>query len=216
MIMTASVITIKDNEKSEEAADRCIASAKKHGLEVSKFYGLTPETCNIEEYFAENNIPVQNFYEKYSRLDRVMCAFASHHSLWRRTMAGTKAHMIFEHDAVMVDRLPVTINGHVVNFGKPSYGKYKYPVLGESRLTSKEYLPGAHAYMVTPFGAELLVNRAQVDGGPTDVFIHNQRFPGLLSEVYPWPVECRDSFTTIQNETGCLAKHNYGADYAII
>ena len=216
MKLKASVITIQGNEQSEKAADRLIESARKNGLEVSKFYGNTPENIDIDAYFAEYNIPAINFHEKYSRLDRVMCAFSSHHSLWRMTAAGTTAHMIFEHDAFMVDKLPNTIIGHIVNFGKPSYGKYRYPPLGESRLVSKQYLPGAHAYMVTPFGAEMLLQRSTVDAGPTDVFIHNDRFPNLINEVYPWPVECRDSFTTIKNETGCLAKHNYNGEYQII
>jgi len=36
-----------------------------------------------------------------------------------------------------------------------------------------------------------------------------------LQEYWPWPVEAHDSFTTIQNENGCLAKHNYGETYGI-
>ena len=37
-----------------------------------------------------------------------------------------------------------------------------------------------------------------------------------LGEYYPWPVEARDSFTTIQKKEGCYAKHNYGETYDII
>jgi hypothetical protein len=43
--------------------------------------------------------------------------------------------------------------------------------------------------------------------GPTDVFLNLNSF-AFLQEFYPWPVEARDSFTTIQSEIGCRAKHN--------
>jgi len=48
----------------------------------------------------------------------------------------------------------------------------------------------------------------------TDIFLNLDWFP-WLQEYYPWPVEARDNFTTIQNQTGCLAKHNYGEGYDI-
>jgi hypothetical protein len=37
-----------------------------------------------------------------------------------------------------------------------------------------------------------------------------------LEEYYPWPVEVKDSFTTIQKTEGCLAKHGYNETYEII
>jgi len=46
---------------------------------------------------------------------------------------------------------------------------------------------------------------------PTDLYICNKNFP-FVNEYYPWPVEARDSFTSIQTETGCLAKHSYQKD----
>ena len=49
---------------------------------------------------------------------------------------------------------------------------------------------------------------------PTDVFLNIESFP-WLEEYYPWPVKADDSFTTIQNEFGCYAKHNYGETYGI-
>ena len=201
--------------KSDDVAQRCVASGKKYGVHVTMVPGHTPETLDADGYFAEHNIPEINFHEKYSRIDPVRCAFASHHTLWRQCAEGKSAYLILEHDAVFVNSLPNTIIGNIVNLGKPSYGKFKIPPLGESRLVSKQYLPGAHAYMITPFGAKLLLQRATVDGGPTDVFIHNDRFPGQINEIYPWPIECDDSFTTIQNVTGCLAKHNYDGQYEI-
>lgn len=202
--------------KADDVMKRCVESGKKHGVEVEPYVAHTPASLDIQGYFQEYNIPEAAFHEKYSRIDPVRCAFASHHSLWRKCAAGKDAFLILEHDAVFVDSLPNTIHGHIVNLGKPSYGNYKVPMkLGEQSLFSKKYLPGAHAYMITPFGAHLLLNRTPIDAGPTDVYIHEERFPNVIHEVYPWPVECKDSFTTIQNTTGCLAKHNYNENYEI-
>jgi GR25 family glycosyltransferase involved in LPS biosynthesis len=80
---------------------------------------------------------------------------------------------------------------------------------------SKRYFPGAHAYQVNPTGAQKLIDQARVYARPTDVFLNIDTFP-WLQEYYPWPVEARDTFTTIQKTEGCLAKHNYNDSYKII
>jgi GR25 family glycosyltransferase involved in LPS biosynthesis len=80
--------------------------------------------------------------------------------------------------------------------------------MGVIPLTSKPYFPGAHAYMLKPAGAKLMVEQAAYYAGATDVFLQLSVFP-WLQEYYPWPVIAKDSFTTIQNETGCQAKHSY-------
>ena len=59
-----------------------------------------------------------------------------------------------------------------------------------------------------------LIDESLHSAGPTDIFIHSSKF--TLGEYYPWPVEARDSFTTIQRKEGCWAKHNYGETYEII
>ena len=80
---------------------------------------------------------------------------------------------------------------------------------------SKNYFPGAHAYMLNPMGAKLLMKEAKRLARPTDVFLNINSFP-WLQEYYPWPVEAVDSFTTIQNTQGCFAKHNYdGMTYRV-
>ena len=56
---------------------------------------------------------------------------------------------------------------------------------------------------------------AKISPGPTDTFLNLDNFP-WLQEYYPWIVEAKDNFTTIQNENGCQAKHNYNETYEII
>ena len=103
-----------------------------------------------------------------------------------------------------------------MNIGAPSYGNAQTPnILGVNPLTSKPYFPGAHGYMITPAGAKMLISKAKTNAAPTDVFMSLSNFP-TLQEYYPWAVEARDSFTTIQKQAGCLAKHSYGETYDII
>jgi hypothetical protein len=129
---------------------------------------------------------------------------------------GTENFVIFEHDAVLIDRVPTTTFHYVMNIGSPSYGKWNTPsLLGVNPLTTKRYFPGAHAYMVTPAGAKLLIENAPLYAKPTDVYLNLDTFP-WLQEYYPFVAEARDSFTTIQVEDGCLAKHNWKEGYKII
>jgi hypothetical protein len=214
--MKAFVITITENPQSVEAADCCIESAAKFGIQVSKFKANTPNNIDIHQFFRENSINDRYFHEEYSRLENCMAAFSSHYTLWKECIKANTPFLILEHDAFFVDKLPVVTRGHIVNFGKPSYGNFKIPnFVGESKMFSKDYLPGAHAYKITPVAANELVIRSTFDAGPTDLYIHNGRFP-FITEFYPWPVEVRETFTTIQRKMGCYAKHQYSNEYEVI
>lgn len=214
--MKAFVITIHHNPNSVEAAERCIESGKKYGILVEKWSANAPDRMDIHEWFRERSIPDTYFHEEYSRLENCMAAFSSHYTLWQHCVKLKQPILILEHDAVFVDRLPVVTQGHIVNFGKPSYGDWLIPnFVGENKIFSKAYLPGAHAYKVTPAAAQELIMRAAFEAGPTDVYIHRERFH-FINEVYPWPVEVQETFTTIQRTMGCYAKHQYNDKYKII
>ena len=213
--MKAFVITIENHEQSQQAASRCVKSGAKHGVTIETFTGYTPED-NPVQLAEQKGIPTTKFEEKYSRFDRCLAAFLSHHALWEKAIDLNETILILEHDAVFVNSIPTIIKHPIVSLGKPSYGRYNTPrTLGEGPLVSKQYLPGAHAYVITPAGALDLVNKAKECAGPTDIFINLDNFP-YVQEVYPWPVEARDNFTTIQNKNGCIAKHNYGETYEIL
>ncbi|MGB0417801.1 MAG: hypothetical protein ACPGCR_03410 [Acholeplasmataceae bacterium] len=212
--MKASVITILDNVRSRQVADRCIQSGLKNGINTAYFKAITPKDSPMK-IASDENIPIDGFEEVYSRFDNCLAAFLSHYWLWKMTAAGTQPHVIFEHDAVVTERIPF-LRGDIVNLGKPSYGKWNTPLfLGEGPLTTKPYFPGAHAYYITPKGAQQLIDKAKTHACPTDVFINKSHFDNL-SEVYPFCAEAKDNFTTIQKTEGCLAKHNYGEAYDII
>lgn len=202
--MKSYVITIMDEPKSVKAAERCIKSCPG----TLKFPAVTPKD-NPDKIFEKEGLIKQYFVDKFSFRENCMSAFLSHYSLWKKCIEENEEYQIFEHDAVVVNNLPRVINyDKCISLGHPSYGQWRYPpYLGVNPLTSKNYFPGAHAYRVKPEGAKMFVEKAKTLAGPTDVFLRTLYFP-WLQEYYPWPAEARDSFTTIQKEKGCEAKHS--------
>jgi GR25 family glycosyltransferase involved in LPS biosynthesis len=213
--MKSFVITL-NTEPSMRVAKRCVNSLP--DFAVRAFAAITPAD-DPAGMMKERGISPENFHEKYSFPDSCMAAFMSHHTLWEMCVADNEEYQIFEHDAVCIGHLPAFIPyDKCINLGYPSYGKFKTPEsLGVGPLISKNYFPGAHAYRVKPAGARELIERAKIDAGPTDIFIHSARFP-WLQEYYPWPMKADDSFSTIQREEGCLAKHNWngGENFEIL
>lgn len=212
--MKSFVITIKSLEESVKIAQRCIDSMPE--WDVQMFDAITPAD-NPLEILEQKDIPIEGFGEEYSYKDKCVSAFLSHHTLWEKCIEDDEEYQIFEHDAVAISPIPKFMAyKHCVSFGAPSYGKYNLPeFLGTNTLFSKPYLPGAHAYRIRPSAAKAFVERAKIDAGPTDVFLNSQRFP-WLQEYYPWPVEARDTFSTIQKTKGCLAKHSYNENYKLL
>ena len=213
--MKAFVIYI-DVPESIQVAEKCVASGKKYGVDVELYKGYTPNDRPLK-MAEELNIPLKNFTEKYSRFENCLSAFLSHRSLWELSMNNNEEVLILEHDAIFIDEIPkdVPYKG-VLSFGAPSYGKFTTPpTLGINKLVSKEYLPGAHAYMVHPRVVPKLLRACETIAGPTDLFLSNDNF-NFIEEYYPWKVIARDDFSTIQNERGCVAKHRYGKNYKIL
>lgn len=215
--MNGYVITITHNEDSVRGAKRCIDTARLSGdLEVYEHVATTPEDDPLS--LAEKiGIDIEGFKEPYSRLENCVAAFLSHYGLWIECVDLNKPIVIFEHDVIVFDHVPTTcpFNG-VMNIGQPSYGKWDRPMhLGVGPLTTKRYFPGAHAYMVNPVGAKKLIEQAKVRARPTDIFLNIDTFP-WLQEYYPFVARADDSFTTIQNRRGCIAKHNYSDEYRIV
>ena len=213
--MRMFVITIMENERSVQVADRCVKSGQVFGYKIEKHPAYSPQNCNVNQELDNLNYDRSGFIEKYSRPENCIAGFLSHHSLWMKCLELNEPIVIFEHDAVVTNDIPNLVLFDILNLGKPSYGKVNTPTfIGYGSLVSKPYFPGAHAYRITPKGAADLINEAQFSAGPTDIYIHSSKF--TLGEFYPWVAEARDSFTTIQRKEGCYAKHNYGETYEIL
>ena len=211
--MKAFVITISGNTRSMQAAARCQSSARMFDIEVERHEACTPAD-KPADFLKGRGISPDNFDEVYSRHQNCMAAFSSHFSLWERCAISNEEFLILEHDAYFVNGIPKNLNYlHVMTVGKPSYGNFQTPpMIGVNPLTHKRYFGGAHAYLVKPSGAWNLIETAQRGyAKPTDVFLCKEHFP-WLQEYYPWPVEARDNFSTIQNMNGCVAKHQFNRE----
>ena len=207
--MKCFVITIIDNHLSQQAADRCIASAKKYGITVEKHPAITPRTEGFEGMVEEAKLNIERFSGEYSRPENALACFLSHRQLWQKSVELKTEVMILEHDAIFRDRLPSVSFNMCVTLGEPSYGVYNTPTgFGVQPLTQKEYFKGAHAYIVRAKAAKELLAGVEQGSRPTDIYLNKIQFP-WLEEFYPWPVYCDDSFSTIQNQAGILAKHNF-------
>lgn len=215
--MKAFVITIIDNEKSVEQSNRCIESCKKYGLGVEKFPAITPRHKDFYDLVKKHKLVVNNFENKWSRSENAMALFLSMTHLWEYSVDNSEDVLILEHDAVMTGPLPPTLPfDKCMTLGKPSYGKFNTPTkLGVGPLVQKQYFGGAHAYVVSPKGASELIRGIPTHSMPADVYLNTTHFP-WLQEYYPWVFEARDSFSTIQKEEGCIAKHNYGKGIEIV
>jgi GR25 family glycosyltransferase involved in LPS biosynthesis len=214
--MKSYVITITDFEPSLNAAKRCIQSAKKFGIDVDIFDAITPAK-NPLDLLKMYQINETDFDTPYSRKINAICCFLSHYSLWKKSYEENETILIFEHDAVMISNFDVDIKfDMLLSIGKPSYGSYEIPsTYGVNRLTSKKYLPGAHAYLIKPNAAKALIEQSKIKAKYADTFINIDVFP-WIQEFYPWPVICDDTFTTVQAEKGCKAKHNYNKEFKVI
>ncbi len=212
-MMQSYVICIESNKHSVEAANRCIESGKKFGYTIEKHPAYCPDD-DPHKIFKEEGLPVSEFKidARFSRLEPCMCGFLSHRSLWIKAFKENKQLLILEHDAIFTDKIPLNIGfDGLISFGRPSYGQYrKAKKPGVYKMFSKVggYMPGAHAYVVSPRGARKLLHHAAQKPGPTDLFLNKHDFP-FISEYYPWPVMADDKVSTIQHDIGCIAKHNY-------
>lgn len=218
MVTRAYVVTLLDIPQSVEMAERCIASGKKYGIEVEKHPAIYKDKA--EKALAVEGLKRGNWDESYSNPTAVIGNFVSQFNLWKRTARSLDSAIILEHDAVFTAEVPdLEGKGHIINLGKPSYGRYKsksqpgiYPMFSKPG----GYIPGAHAYYITHIGANWLVETSHKRGAhPVDLFLCRQNFKEI-KELYPWVAEARDEFSTIQNEKGCKAKHNYSDKYKVL
>lgn len=214
--MKSYVITITGFEPSLKTAKRCIESGKHFDLDIEIFDAITPKNKPLE-LLKLYQINESDFETIYSRKINGICCFLSHYSLWKKSFEENETIIVFEHDAVVISQIDIDVQfDMLLSIGKPSYGSYKTPPInGVNILTSKKYLPGAHAYMIKPRAAKALIDQSKIKAKFADTFINLDTFP-WIQEYYPWPVICDDSFTTVQAENGCKAKHNFGKDFRIV
>ena len=215
--MKGYVITIMDHPGSVACAERCIASGAEHGFEMGMWPAVSRSA--VDEYRRALDLPLGEWDQRYSDPEAVLSNFCTQHQIWRYAARQQEPAAIFEHDAIIDAPLPDVPIQRVLQIGRPSFGKFKtHRKPGVFTLFSKAggYFPGAHAYIVTPEGAELLLEGAQKHGAqPVDLFLSLKHFP-WLQELSPWIAHVEETFSTIQTKTGCLAKHQFREGYTYL
>lgn len=119
--MKAFVITLQNNQYSEECAQRCIDSAKQYNVIVDKFYGVSKENAEqvmqsfgLKWTWANNNTekticPITGLhqfpYTGANLQSKIGCSM-SHFLLWKRCCDLNEPLLILEHDAVFLRPLP--------------------------------------------------------------------------------------------------------------
>lgn len=124
-MVKAYVITLKNNEYSQQVADRCVQSAAKVGTLVEKFYGVNKEVAlrTMAEHGLEWTWAGKNDREGYCPHTglwmfpyrgsgglaplppKVGCSM-SHFLLWKRCVELNEPILILEHDSVFLRALP--------------------------------------------------------------------------------------------------------------
>ena len=73
--MKMYVITIMDNDRSVQVADRCIKSGKVFGYSIKKHKAYTPQNCDVYDELKKLKYPPALFHEKYSRPENCIAGF---------------------------------------------------------------------------------------------------------------------------------------------
>lgn len=105
--MKAYVIRLKDIEVSEDLANECVKSGEDFDLAIERFDGVYGEKA-IEKAHNLFNIKPINPKMKKNRIGVKGC-FLSHFSLWSICESTDKPIIVFEHDAMLLEKIPENI-----------------------------------------------------------------------------------------------------------
>lgn len=112
--MKAIVIRLRGVDVSEQLAQECIASGKENGLIIYPFDGIYGEE-QIAAKHREFNIRPWKEKMKKGRLGVKGC-FLSHYSIWLHAIEIDQPIMVFEHDAVVLRKIPDDISNKFDEF----------------------------------------------------------------------------------------------------
>jgi GR25 family glycosyltransferase involved in LPS biosynthesis len=220
------IIFNEANKKSKIAAEKCKISINNARLSAELFDGIwRDDAMDVAESMG---LKLGEFDQSYSHTNAVVGCFLSHYKLWNKIK---KLTLILEHDAVLLESAADSFREFIseyqsklesditlMNVAKPSFGNfYVQKTPGVYKLFSKPdgKFPGCHGYLIEPKASKALIAESHIEGiYPVDKFMNNNRF-NFLTELYPWPIECNDSFSSIQKQKGCFAKHNFSKDFII-
>ncbi len=223
--MKAFVITLWGHVYSEKCADRCIASAARHGIEVERFEAVAALTArsmlqqnklewtwpNIEADTCPRTGLKRHPYKTQDPGARIGCSL-SHWTLWHICIGLNEPIMILEHDAVFLRPLPklppdfgaIMLNDPDGATPKGRWWKQQIEAKGEGvhpKTTvfddgRPDGLAGNSAYVIAPIAAKQCIWLYENVGvWPNDATLCRQLVPGLM-QVYPFVTEVRQKQST--------------------
>lgn len=161
--MKAFCITVKNNEISEKAMDKCLKSSSAVGNDFSiEIFNAYVED-DVYSYMKDNDLR-WNYPWEGSQLDfttgllktayktkvkekRIACAL-SHYELWKRCTQGEEPFLILEHDAFFINKIdfkPEDVNFTILGINDPNGATRK------SREYREKILANDKAFQLVPY-----------------------------------------------------------------
>jgi len=142
----AYCIFLDKNEYSCKKLSQVIESGKNYGWTVVGVPGTVGDKINWKN---ENILPSTE--RKFQRRKGAQGCFMSHYNLWKHCVTVNTPIIILEHDIIFIDQWkPITLQHDVLKL-------FKKTKLISNEFTG-EWQVGAHAYIITPFGAKKLIS----------------------------------------------------------
>lgn len=155
--MLSTVIVLKGHERAEAHLPRLLGSAQQHGWHLNVFEaknGLTEQfPFRIDQRYPKG--------AKQFERPGVRGCFLSHYELWKRC---TQTMAIFEHDVIFKKPAPRDLpNADIVKLDGFRVSK---------PAATGQWWEGAHAYIITPVGAQKLIHWVDTWGAsPADYML---------------------------------------------
>ena len=221
--MKAYVIHIPTSEVSVTSAHRLIETAKHDGnINVELWNGVHRDGSFRKMYNKGLRLRKSNQWESNSYLDCIVGCFMSHFSLWEESVRTNQRIMVLEHDARFISEYKDVEFDGILNIGRPLWGNWfvhkedgihirdisecTKPHYDDAVIDRPEYcqcernwLIGAHSYIVSPTTAASLISFAKENGIiPTDVFLQTEHFP--IADYLPYCTWQHQYFSMIQKD----------------
>lgn len=190
--MRTKIITLKNNELSEQVAKDCIEQANKFGITAEVFDAING--FDAASHLELLNIkPLGKF--KKGRVGIVGCLL-SHYYVWLDCIKDNAPYLVLEHDGYFIRPLPDNIldlfdDVIKLDSGNPYSDSYESWLAthsndassiwtirddehsgGNGETAAGRYTMGAYAYIIKPHAAEKLVDWVKTNGFlPTDWLI---------------------------------------------
>lgn len=164
-VENAYIITLKDNQISEELSQRCQQSCREANQPYKVWYAFDGTKGDIvppDHVKGESWLNWIKLYDLELSKSEVACAL-SHISLWAHCLTINKPIIILEHDAIVIKNYPNHIApNHIAYLGCHEQAMQNWNVTPTPPVAAKNenyrYMLRAHAYAIDPMMAKNLLS----------------------------------------------------------